>query len=103
MKIFLSASVPLPGRDKRFIETADVVGIREAVKGLVHVIMERGDHLIFGGHPAITPMVRLLFLEAGKAPGQNVLPRMKRSNASLRCQRSTMIGTRACSKCGDEC
>lgn len=72
MKVFLSASVPLPHRDKRFIGTSDVVAIREAVKGLVQVLLERRGRLVFGGHPAITPMVRLLFNQAGRAPRDNV-------------------------------
>src|SRR5262245_9800296 len=68
MKVFLSASVPLPDRDARFIESADIVSIREAIKGLVQVLLERNGHLVFGGHPAITPMVRLLFVQAEKLP-----------------------------------
>jgi hypothetical protein len=66
VNVFLSASVPLPSRDRRFYETADVVAIREAVKGLVLVLLERNAHLTFGGHPAITPLIRLLFREARK-------------------------------------
>jgi hypothetical protein len=72
MKIFLSASVPLPNRDRIFFETADVVAIREAVKSLVLVLLEREGHLVFGGHPAITPLVRLLFNEAGRSPRNHV-------------------------------
>ena len=72
MKIFLSASVPLPDRNPRFFETADVIGIREAIKGLVLVLLERHGHLVFGGHPAITPLVRLLFNEAGRSPREHV-------------------------------
>lgn len=57
--VFLSASVPLPTRDPRYFETADVVAIRDAVKALVGVVVPRG-RLVFGGHPAITPLVRQL-------------------------------------------
>jgi hypothetical protein len=56
--IFLSASVPLPDRDRRFFETADVFLIREAIRALVEVILPRG-HITFGGHPAITPLMSL--------------------------------------------
>ena len=72
MNVFLSASVPQADRDPAFLETADVVAIREAIKGLVLVLLERNGHLVFGGHPAITPLVRLLFNEAGRSPRQNV-------------------------------
>jgi len=72
MKIFLSASVPLPDRNAAYFETADVVAIREAVKGLVLVLLERNGHLVFGGHPAITPLVRHLFNEARRSPYQHV-------------------------------
>jgi hypothetical protein len=37
--VFLSASVPLPNRHPRFFETADVLGIREAVKALADVVL----------------------------------------------------------------
>lgn len=59
MNVFLSASVPLPDRDKRFYESADVVGIREAVKSLVIEVARHGS-LTFGGHPAITPLISLV-------------------------------------------
>lgn len=72
MKVFLSASVPLPNRDPGFLESADVVAIREAIKALVLVLLERNGCLVFGGHPAITPLVRLLFHEAGVSPRDHV-------------------------------
>ena len=72
MKVFLSASVPLPDRDPVFLETADVVAIREAIKGLVLVLLERKGTLVFGGHPAITPLVRILFHEAKVSPRDHV-------------------------------
>lgn len=72
MKVFLSASVPLPNRDPVFMETADVVAIREAIKALVLVLLERNGTLVFGGHPAITPLVRMLFREAGVSPHDHV-------------------------------
>lgn len=55
--VFLSASVPDPRRDPRFHATADVIAIREAVRALAAVVLPRSE-LVFGGHPAITPLVR---------------------------------------------
>lgn len=54
--IFLSASVPDPLRAPRYAETADSVAIASAVGALVHVVLGR-RRLVWGGHPAITPMV----------------------------------------------
>lgn len=62
--VFLSASVPDPRRDPAFYGTGDVVAIREAVRALAAVVLPRGL-LVFGGHPAITPLV----LQVGRAVG----------------------------------
>jgi hypothetical protein len=62
--ILLSASVPLPRRDRRFFDTADVLAIREAVKALVEVVLPVG-RITCGGHPAITPLLALFVREAG--------------------------------------
>lgn len=56
-KIFLSASIPYPDRDKKFYDTADVVAIRDAVRALATVIIPNA-HLVWGGHPSITPLIR---------------------------------------------
>lgn len=53
--IFLSASIPTPGRE--FYGTEDVVAIREAVMAFTRVCMEKRLPFYFGGHPAITPLV----------------------------------------------
>lgn len=53
--IFLSASVPLLGRG-HYHETADPFLIQFAVRELLTVVLGRRT-LIWGGHPAITPMV----------------------------------------------
>jgi hypothetical protein len=63
-EIFLSASVPLPERDRRFFESADVLLIREAIKALVEVVLPAG-RITCGGHPAITPLLLLFAREAG--------------------------------------
>lgn len=59
MNVFLSASVPLPTRNESYYSTADVVGIREAVKALLISVLPHGT-IVFGGHPAITPMASIL-------------------------------------------
>ncbi len=53
--IFLSASVPLVGRGN-YYETADPFLIQCAVRELVIAVIQ-GWHLVWGGHPAITPMI----------------------------------------------
>lgn len=54
--VFLSASVPLQDRDPRYYETADVICIREAIRAVSIVVLQR-SLLVFGGHPAISPFV----------------------------------------------
>jgi SLOG cluster3 family len=63
MDVFLSASVPLPTRDRRFFDTSDVLLIREALKALVEVVLPIG-RITCGGHPAITPLLALFVREA---------------------------------------
>ncbi len=58
-KIFLSASIPYPERDKRFYDTADIIAIRDSVRALATVVIPH-SHLIWGGHPAITPLIRFV-------------------------------------------
>lgn len=57
--VLLSASVPLPSRHPRFHSTADALAIKEAIKALVVNIIPRG-RIVFGGHPAITPLISYL-------------------------------------------
>lgn len=54
--IFLSASVPDPKRHAEFAATADSIAIASAVSALLYVTLGRRP-LVWGGHPAITPMV----------------------------------------------
>ncbi len=54
--IFLSASVPDPERDPEYAAMADSVAITSAVSALVHVTLGRRI-LVWGGHPAISPMI----------------------------------------------
>ncbi|WP_052510619.1 hypothetical protein [Pseudomonas sp. W15Feb9B] len=54
--IFLSASIPDPLRSPEYAATADSVAIVAAVTALIHVTLGRRP-LVWGGHPAITPMI----------------------------------------------
>lgn len=53
--IFLSASIPVVGRGS-YYETADPFLIQCAVRELVIAIVRR-QKIVWGGHPAITPMI----------------------------------------------
>lgn len=54
--IFLSASIPLPERDPVYIETADIIAIRDAVIALTTVVLPY-HRIVWGGHPSITPLI----------------------------------------------
>ena len=59
--VFLSASVPTENRDPKYFTTADVIAIRDAVIALASTVLaNKGYHLIWGGHPAITPLIALV-------------------------------------------
>ncbi|GAA3674143.1 SLOG domain-containing protein [Acetobacter lovaniensis] len=72
-RIFLSASIPLPSRNAIYFNTADIIAIRDAIRALTIVIVESGIQLIFGGHPAISPMIRLQIAQAGIPVGDKVV------------------------------
>ncbi|NNU35660.1 hypothetical protein G9X64_03935 [Rhizobium sophorae] len=57
--IFLSAGVPDPKRGPAYAETADTVAITSAVSALAYVTLGRRP-LVWGGHPAITPMILVM-------------------------------------------
>ncbi|HYW47447.1 MAG TPA: hypothetical protein VE959_31555 [Bryobacteraceae bacterium] len=59
LSVFLSASNPLPHRHPKYLETADVAAIRDSIRAVVSVVVPRGQ-IVFGGHPATTPLIRLL-------------------------------------------
>lgn len=71
MTIFLSASIPLPDRNPKFFDTADVVAIRDAIKAFVQ---EFGPtHRIhFGGHPAVTPLISLMMKRHPEIENQRI-------------------------------
>lgn len=54
--VFLSVSIPDPKRNPKYFGTANLAAIREAVRALAIVVLPR-TRLVFGGHPAITPLV----------------------------------------------
>jgi hypothetical protein len=62
--IFLSASVPVAGRP--YFETADPYLIQSAVREFVSVALGR-RLIVWGGHPAITPMVWAVCEDLGVA------------------------------------
>ena len=55
--IFLSASIPVKERHIKYRETVDVLAIRDSVLALVNICLENDIKIIWGGHPAITPLV----------------------------------------------
>lgn len=67
--IFLSASVPDPKRAPEFAKSADAVAISAAVSALVYVTLGR-RLLVWGGHPAITPMIWIVAESMGVDYGQ---------------------------------
>jgi hypothetical protein len=62
--IFLSASIPLPERDPRYFETADIVAIRDAIIALTTVVLPI-HKIIWGGHPSITPLIYYVMEKLG--------------------------------------
>jgi hypothetical protein len=62
--IFLSASVPLPERDARYYNTADITAIRDAVIALTTVVLPH-HRIVWGGHPSITPLIYYVMKKLG--------------------------------------
>lgn len=62
--IFLSASMPTKDREHRFFDSADFIAIRDAVAALVNAIIPNYK-LVWGGHPAITPIIHDIFKKRG--------------------------------------
>lgn len=68
--IFLSASIPIKGRE--YYETANIPAIREAVMAFTKVCMDLKLPFYFGGHPAISPLVYQIAKEYGGSFATNV-------------------------------
>lgn len=59
--IFLSASVPSPERQERYRRIEDAhLEIEEAVVSLARAVFAESGTLVFGGHPAISPLVAMV-------------------------------------------
>lgn len=69
--IFLSASVPVPGRGN-FHETANPFLIQCAVREFVIAVIRR-HKIVWGGHPAITPMIWAICEDLGIDYSQSVV------------------------------
>jgi hypothetical protein len=67
--IFLSAGVPDPRRGPEYAATADTVAITAAVSALVYVTLGR-RLLVWGGQPAITPMIWVVAKDMGLEYGK---------------------------------
>jgi hypothetical protein len=70
-EIFLSASVPIVGRGN-YHETADPFLIQYAVRELVISVI-RSSRIVWGGHPAITPMIWAICESLGVDYSQSVV------------------------------
>ena len=69
--VFLSASVPVMGRGT-YHETADPFLIQVAVRELVVAVVRR-MRIVWGGHPAITPMMWTICNDLGVDYGDAVV------------------------------
>jgi SLOG-like protein len=59
--VFLSASVPAPERAEQYRRVEDAhLEIEEAVVSLARAVFTEGGTLVFGGHPAISPLVAMV-------------------------------------------
>ena len=54
--IFLSASIPLKERDKKYYESCDIIAIRDSVIALTTIVLFHYK-LMWGGHPSITALI----------------------------------------------
>ena len=60
--VFLSAGFPSGARGDRFLP-CDPGEIADAVTAIVRAVLKGGGKLLFGGHPAITPLVLMIARE----------------------------------------
>lgn len=68
--IFLSASIPLEERNRKYYDSCDIVAIRDAVIALTMKVLPHYK-LIWGGHPSITPLIEYITKKV-KIPQTNV-------------------------------
>ncbi len=71
--IFLSASIPDERKEKdiKYFNTADKTAIRDAVRALASVVIPHA-HLVWGGHPSITPLIRHVLQTVGYSAAHRV-------------------------------
>jgi hypothetical protein len=69
--IFFSASFPSGDRGERY-GPSDAGEIASAVTALARAVFTSGGHLVFGGHPTITPLVLLVAAEHGRREAVDV-------------------------------
>lgn len=72
LNIFLSASIPNPMRDAKYIETADVIAIRDSVLALTSVLLLNNYRLVWGGHPSITRLIAQVLQHYGENANEHV-------------------------------
>lgn len=65
--VFLSAGIPDRPERGDYVETSDPIAIRDAIRALTSVVLERKHRLVFGGHPAVTPLIWQVAESAGNA------------------------------------
>ena len=96
--VFLSASIPTKGREPFFSEFEERSAyyrrnIREAVLALVGVCYEFDFDLVFGGHPAITPLVHRAARSLGHDFGRTDIGDANVSNDQMKSQGSEHLET----------
>lgn len=62
--VFLAASIPDPKRDPAYFRTMDLIAIRDSVRALATVVLPHAT-LAWGGHPSITPLIRVVAESTG--------------------------------------
>jgi hypothetical protein len=67
--VFLSASVPAAERSEAYRRVPDApLRIDEAVVSLARAVFSHNGRLVFGGHPAISPLVAMVAAEYHDRP-----------------------------------
>jgi hypothetical protein len=116
MAVFLSAGIPDQPERGPYLEESDPVAIRDAVRALAGTTLTLGHELVFGGHPAISPLVwqvadslgkltavviyqslefeEVIPAEARKIPNLVWTERGRNRDHSLRIMRECMLGSR---------
>ena len=101
MDIFLSASVPLPERNRTFFDTADVLAIRESIKALVEIVLP-GGRITCGGHPAITPLLAHFVKEASLCADRITIYQSKLFRGTLPPELADFVNVRMVDAVGND-